>query len=140
MERAVSKLKHRKAPGLDGLMAEHLQVGGHCTTVWLVNILNAGVELEAVSDVWKNGILVPVYKGGGKDPLLMNNYQGVALTSTVGKVLEFLILGRLSAVFKEAGIPHVNQTAFRKAASFEDAISATQEAIAKYLREATMYS
>ena len=74
MERAVSKLKHKKAPGLDGLMAEHWQVGGHCTTIWLVNILNAGVELEAVSDVWKNGILVPVYKGGGKDPLLMNNY------------------------------------------------------------------
>ena len=37
-------------------------------------------------------------------------------------------------MFKEAGIPHVNQTAFRKAASFEDAISATQEAIAKYLK------
>ena len=97
-----------------------------------MNILNSVVELEAVPRFLKMGNLVPVYKGGGKDPFLVNSYRGIAVTSTIAMVLEFLILGRLEAVFSEAGIPHVNQTAYRKV-SFADAIFATQEVIARYV-------
>ena len=75
---------------------------------------------------------MPVYKSGGKDPFLVNSYRGKTVTSTIAKVLEFLILGRLEAVFSEAGIPHVNQTAYRKV-SCADAIFATQEVIARYV-------
>ena len=80
------------------------------------------------------GNLVPVYKGGGKDPFLVNSYRGITVTSTIAKVLEFLNLGRLEAVFSEAGIPHVNQTAYRKKVSCADAILATQEVIARYVK------
>lgn len=41
---AIAKLKSRKAAGLDGLMAEHLKVGGESVVIWLMNILNAVVE------------------------------------------------------------------------------------------------
>jgi hypothetical protein len=51
----------------------------------------------------------------------------------VSKVLEFLILDRLQATLISAGIPHVNQTAYRKRTSCADAIFATQEVIARYL-------
>ena len=47
---------------------------------------------------------------------------------------EFLFLERLQPVFMEAGLPHVNQSAYRKAVSCADAIFATQEIIARYLR------
>ena len=67
--RAVARLKGRKAPGPDGLMAEHLKGGGDAMVIWLLRILNAVVELEVVPDVLKEGFIVPVYKGGGKDPL-----------------------------------------------------------------------
>ena len=109
--KAVSRLKLRKAAGPDGLMAEHLRNGGDTLVIWLMNILNSVVELEAIPGFLKMGNLVPVYKGGGKDPFLVNSYRGITVTSTIAKVLEFLILGRLEAVFSEAGIPHVNQTA-----------------------------
>ena len=39
-------------------------------------------------------------------------------------------------VFLEAGVPHVNQTAYRRHAA--DAIFATQETIAKHVREGSM--
>jgi len=120
--KAVSSLKLRKAAGPDGLMAEHLSIGGDTLVIWLMNILNSVVELEAVPSFLKIGYLVPVYKSGGKDPFLVNSYRGKTVTSTIAKVLEFLILGRLEAVFSEAGIPHVNQTAYRKKVSCADAI------------------
>lgn len=65
---AVAKLKNRKAAGPDGLMAEHLKEGGESVVIWLMNILNAVVELEVVPGVLKRGVVVPVYKSGGKGP------------------------------------------------------------------------
>ena len=50
----------------------------------------------------KSGVVVPVYKGSGKDPTNVNSYRGVTLTSVVGKVLHS---GRLRDGLLEAGIP-----------------------------------
>ena len=55
------------------------------------------VNLEVVPSVLKSGVIVPVYKGGSKDPMNVHSYGGVALTSVVGKVLEFLILERCAS-------------------------------------------
>ena len=52
---AVARLK---APGPDGLMAEHLKSGG---AMVVMRILNAVIELEAVPEVLKRGVVVPVY-------------------------------------------------------------------------------
>ena len=42
--------------------------------VWLQGVLNFIVESEAVPNVLKAGIVVPVYKGGGKDPLKVDSF------------------------------------------------------------------
>ena len=44
------------------------------------------------------------------------------------------MLERLNSVFSEAGLPHINQMAYRRGVSCADAIFATQELIAKYMR------
>ena len=130
---AVSKLKCGKAAGPDGLMAEHLKARGEMVVIWLLNVLNTIVELEVIPDVLKRGVVVPIYKGSGKDPLRVDSYRGVTLSSMVAKVLEFLCLQRLEVVFLEADLPHVNQTAYRRSVSCANAIFTTQEVIAKYL-------
>ena len=50
---AVQRLKRRKTPGTDGLLAEHLKAGGEAV---FRNILNV------IPGVLKRGIIVPVYK------------------------------------------------------------------------------
>ena len=92
VEKAIIRLKRRKAPGPDNLMAEHLIEGGQSVVVCLTNILNAIIDLEAIPDSSKSGLVVPVYKGSGKDPLKTDSYRGITLSPVFSKVLEFLIL------------------------------------------------
>ena len=96
--------------------------------------MNAMVEMEKIPAVLKCGVVVPIYKGGRKDPLNTNSYRGVTLTSVTAKVLEFLVLERMQVIFLEAGIPHRNQTAYQKDVSCADAIFSMQEVIARYMR------
>ncbi len=56
------------------------------------------------------------------------------MRTIIKKVLEFLFLELLQPVFTEAGIPHVNQSAYRNAVSCADAIFVTQATTARYLR------
>ncbi len=51
-------------------------------------------------------------------------------------VLEFLILIKDKLEMADAGIPYINQTAYRKKSSCADAIFATQEVIARYVGSA----
>ena len=88
--RALKKLKARKAAGPDGIVGEHLKWGGAVVQEWLLRVLNAVVDLEVIPSVLKSGIIVPVYKGGGKDPTSVHSYRGVTLTSIVGKVLSWI--------------------------------------------------
>ena len=133
--KAIDKLKMRKACGPDGMLAEHLKYGGQPLHTWLLKILNCIVELEVIPDMFKYGSITPVYKGGGKDPLDKNSYRGITVTSVLAKLLEYLILERLNVVLLESGVPHVNQTAYRRHVGCADAIFATQETIAKHVRE-----
>ena len=135
MFRAVSKLKKKKkAPDPDGLLAEHLRAGGEAVVIWLMNILNAIVELKSVPAVLKRGVVVPVYKRGGKDLMKIDSCRGIMFTSMIAKALEFLLLERLDLGFLEAGLPHIYQSSYRQAVPCEDAVFATQEFAANYLR------
>ena len=78
------------------------------------------------------GIVIPVYKGGGKDPLDTNSYRGITLTSVIAKVLESLVLARLRDHLTERGIPHPNQTAYRKRVSCAEAIFSTLEVVSQH--------
>ena len=80
-------------------MAEHLKGGGEVVVIWLLNVLNS---IVVIPDVLKRGVVVPVYKGSGKDSLRVDSYCSVTLSSMVAKILEFLCLQRLEVVFLEA--------------------------------------
>ena len=57
--------------------AEHLKYGGPILRRWIEQICNSIADLESVPDSLKTGIIIPVYKGGGKDPLDTNSYRGI---------------------------------------------------------------
>ena len=132
IDSVLKKLKLGKAAGHDGVQAEHIKYGGLILRNWILQICNAIVELECVPASLKIGIITPVYKGGGKDPLDTNSHRGITITSVFAKVLESLLLSRLQCHFTEKGIPHLNQTAYCKGVSCAEAIFSTLEVLSVY--------
>ena len=57
LDRAVKKLKMRKAAGSDGVVGKYLKWGGSVVQ----EVTNAAVDLEVVPSVLKSGIIVPVH-------------------------------------------------------------------------------
>ena len=88
IEYALMKLKTKKSAGADGLFAEHLKHGGPVLTLWLKHILNFIISLEQIPASLKLGVIVPIFKGKGRDPLNCCNYRGITLTSVLSKCLE----------------------------------------------------
>ena len=137
---AVKKLKPWKYCGPDGLSVEHLKWGSDSLHLWVLGIVNSIIDLEEIPPLFKLGSICPIFKGGGKDPLLINNYRGITVNSVLSKVLEILILSRLEPTLSEVGFPHLNECAYRKHIGCTDAIFATQELIARYISEgSTVY-
>ena len=131
---AVRGLKLGKSGGYDHLQPEHLRHGGKLLIVWLQQVSNTIIEKEIVPDSFKLGVVSPVYKGNGKDPLDANSYRGITLATVLAKTLEKLILLRLQPTLLEQGLPHRNQTGFVKNNSCVDAIFSTYEAASRFAR------
>ena len=108
------------------LQSEHLKYGG-ISYNGIQQICNAIIDMELVPDSLKFGIVIPIYKGGDKDPLDTNSYRGITLTPVLAKVLESLMLGRLRCHLKDREIHHPNQTAYREKVSYTEAIFSTLE-------------
>ena len=56
------------------------------------------------------------------------------ISSVISKLLEIILLRRLSPLLEEAGVPDFAQTAYQKGLSCADAIFATQETLLTHVR------
>lgn len=63
---AISSLKMRKAPGIDGVTNEHIAFASDLITKCLCKLYNAIMTSGTVPSTWKQGFIVPIYKGGDK--------------------------------------------------------------------------
>ena len=100
---------------------------------WLCQILNHICRFEQIPDTFKHGIIIPAFKGKGRDPLLKISYRGVTLTSVTAKVLEVALTQRINPVLEDAGISQPIQTAYRKEVSCQDSIFAGTECNAAFV-------
>ena len=93
IQTAISELRSKKAPGLDGITLEMLTLGGDETVRWLKTIFDTIWETESVPEDWQSQLLVPLHKKGSRT--ICDNYRGIALLSIPGKVFAKAILNQL---------------------------------------------
>ena len=122
VEHALKHLKLKRSVGPDNLSLEHLRCCGPIFTHWLFEVYNCICDLEQIPRRFKLGFIVPVFKGKGRDPLLINSYRGITLTSVLAKDFELLLLNRMNDVSEDAEVP---QTAYRKNVGCSDSIFAS---------------
>ena len=117
------------------LSPQHLIYAGPLLKSWLCKVFNTIVNFEAIPSQFKVGIIVPIYKGKGKVPLLPGSYRGITLTSVIAKTFEHLLLDRMLPVLSDNCVPHLNQTAYQCGVSSTDATFSCQETISNFIRD-----
>ena len=112
---AIRQLKLKKAAGPDKVQNEHLKYGGATVVRFLCVLFNNVVGKGQIPSSWKQGLLVPIYKGGNKKRTLPESYRPVSLLSSVLKLFEFIVKSRLiSYVFHEIEFACAQQQGFQK--------------------------
>ena len=90
---AISQLKNGRAPGMDGISAEMLKLGGEESVRWLKAISDGIWKEDSIPGDWKRQLLIPLHKKGNHS--MCDNYRGIALLSIPSKVFAKAILNRL---------------------------------------------
>ena len=78
-ELAIDQLKRHKSPGIDPIPAELIKEGGRACRSKIHILLNSIWNKEKLPEEWKESIIVPIYKKGGKRDC--SNYRGLSILS-----------------------------------------------------------
>jgi hypothetical protein len=93
VETAIAKLKKYKSPSNGEIPAGLIQAGGETLLSEIHKLINSVWNKGELPDQWKESIIVPIHKKGGKTD--SNNYRGISLLSTSHKMLSNILLSRL---------------------------------------------
>jgi hypothetical protein len=89
----IKKLNSGSAPGIDGIMAEHLKYALNSRIVNHISVmLSICFKYGIVPVSFSQGLLVPLLKKPTLDPTLPQHYRPVTVSSTLSKILELYIL------------------------------------------------
>ena len=97
VERALSKAKNGKAPGVDEIYNDFLTQGGDTIVEALRLLYNLVWSHERGPEAWNKALIRPLYKTATKDPLLTENYRAITLISTICKIYEAILCERAVA-------------------------------------------
>jgi len=139
----IKSLKLNKAPGPDDITNEHIKYGGQQIVKYLTRLYNMIIKVEYLPLSFRHGSIIPIYKRNNKDKSLPNSYRAVTLTSTLGKLLEKILLCRIQKHLEciNTTVPHGLQFGFVKEHGSIPAIYTIKEAIMYYVeRNSTVFS
>ena len=115
---AITSMKPRKAPGIDNITAEMIQVGEEHSIKIFQKLCNKIFKEEQIPSEWGKAIIVPIHKKNNK--MDCSNYRGISLLSIPGKVYTKMIQQRLKYYMEE--IVSEEQAGFRPGRSTIDQI------------------
>ena len=94
----ILSLPKNKASGPDCLSMEHLIYAPISTlSIILAKLFSAILELHYVPKSFCSSTILPLFKGGSKNPTDPGSYRGISLSSNLSKVFEHTLMPLLSA-------------------------------------------
>ena len=127
---AIKNLNKGKSPGHDSVTTEHLQNAGVMIYDLLAGLFNRMTQIEYVPRNFRTGTQIPLFKGKNLCALDPNNYRGITLLTSLNKVFEIVIWGRMKAWWKEQNVISPLQGACRPGSSCVHSALILQESIA----------
>ena len=129
VERAISRMKGGKAPGMDGIAAECIKNGGVAVVEWLVRLFNVCFVLRMAPLDWRSACIVPLYKGKG-DVCECGCYRGISLLAVVGKLYGRVLIERVIEMTESA--VGEEQCGFRRGRGCVDQIFSVRQICEKF--------
>ena len=106
----ISRLKVSGSSSLDLISNQMIRTGRYYLTPFLLKLYNACLDKSYFPRDWNIGLLTPIYKKGPKnDP---GNFRGIAITSTLGKILTAILQSRLVSFLTDGNKLNENQSGF----------------------------
>ena len=129
VERAITKIRRGKAPGVDQIPGELIKLGKQFLVPYLTKLFNVLYTTSTFPEDWNKSIIVPIHKSGSKlDP---TNYRGISLLSNISKIFSFVLTARLQDWMEENNKHSVEQAGFRREHSTVDHIFTLHAMITK---------
>jgi hypothetical protein len=100
IEQGVSKLKLGKTDGSTGHCTNHLIHGTPKLHVCLSLLMSSMLSHGFAPTGFRLSTIVPIPKDKRKSVRVSDNYRGIALSSAIGKLFDWVILQRSKSVFK----------------------------------------
>ena len=113
LKEAIRNTKQKKQPGPDNIFPEFVHNLGPKAMKVLIMIYNKlWNSRDNLPDQWKKAIIVPILKPD-KPANLISSYRPIALTSTLAKIQERMILARLNWYLENQNLLTEEQAGFR---------------------------
>lgn len=124
LEIALQRMKSNGAPGEDGITGEVLKLLAlECGyKAKYLEVYNECLKTSSIPQEWKDANVILIPKGGGYDSAEAKAWRPISLTSNMAKLLERLIIQRLTFHLENSGCLAINQHAYRKGTSTTTAI------------------
>ena len=131
--RSFSKIKNNKAPGHDGLTAEHFKYASGRLVLLMSLCITAMFTHCFLPDNCIKSIIVPLVKNRAGDITDKHNYRPVALNTVFSKIIEIILLNRYSEMLYSAH----NQFGFKKESSTDLCLFTFKQIVQLYLEQSS---
>ena len=132
----VNLLPNGKSPGSDGLVGEHFKHASSVLNNLLASLISSMLIHGFMPEKLIESVLVPIIKNKCKSLSSRDNYRPIALSNTLTKIIERLILLKIDVYLWT--LP--NQFGFQKGQGTEECIFVLKELINSYLQSgSTVY-
>jgi len=125
----IHKQHRGKAPGLDGIMSEHLLYCHPIISLLLSKLFKAILSHSYVPQAFSVGVVIPLLKNTNLDKTNLESYRAITLSPTISKLFESYMLGVLQDQLYTSDL----QFGFKLGSGCRDAISVLCSTIEHYV-------
>lgn len=111
----IMKLDTSKSQGPDNISARFVKSHQTFFATLLRDVFNDCVQFGSFPECLKTARVLPIHKGGSKTDV--NNYRPISVLSVLSKILEQLLVSRLTKFFKKKDVIYSRQYGFRSGSS-----------------------
>ena len=130
---AIKTLKNNKSGGFDAIINEMLKSSQVYLLKCFKKLFNKVLTSGEFPEIWAKGFIVPIYKNGPKDD--PNNYRGITIGSSVGKLFSKILNSRLVNFITKRKIIGPEQIGFCKGKRTSDHMFVLKTLIDKYTKQ-----